>query len=236
MMSAHQRFESLSVFVFGTTLAGAIYIHDTVNIKVLFGQYSGLVIIGLGLLSYDLVYKFCLYAIKKVDFVKKIYWGSMYLEGLWEYASFDGKNEFIGIWKIEQDAFRTIVVAFGLDSSFRRRSTVQSVSDLMGSDGVFEVINRRWDVDQNGRFQFSRTVLVPDKSIHRLFFSYPDIIRGETAIFGGKEDGIVNYDLRMWRRDEFKTEDALIESIRKRDGQSQSKHALSSISSDLPRK
>jgi hypothetical protein len=220
--------------VFGTTLSGAIYVHDTVNIKVLFGEYSGLAIVGLGLLSYDLVYKICLYAIKNVDFVKKIYWGSMYLEGLWEYASFDGKKDFIGIWKIEQDAFRTTVVAFGLDSDFRRRSTVQSVSDLMGADGVFEVINRRWDVNQNGRFQFSRTVLVPDKSVRRLFFSYPSIIRGETAIFGGKEDGIINYDLRMWRRDEFKTEDALIQNIRKKDSQPQSQPAFSPTSSDPP--
>lgn len=215
-MTAQQRFESLSVFVFGTTLSAAIYFHETVNIKVLFGEYSGVVIVVLGLLSYDLVYKICLHAIKHIDFVKKIYWGSMYLEGLWEYTSFDGDREFIGIWKIEQDAFRTTVVAFGLDSNFRRRSTVQSVSDLMGADGVFEVINRRSDVDQIGRFQFSRTVMVPDIPVRHTLFSYPRVIRGETAIFGGNEDGILNYDLRMWRRPDFKTEEELIQSMQKK--------------------
>jgi hypothetical protein len=70
-MTAQQRFESLSVFVFGTTLSAAIYFHETVNMKVLFGEYSGVVIVVLGLLSYDLVYKVCLHAIKHIDSLRK---------------------------------------------------------------------------------------------------------------------------------------------------------------------
>ncbi|MFT4173019.1 MAG: hypothetical protein QM639_10705 [Rhodocyclaceae bacterium] len=217
-MSAHKRFEALSITVFTATLAGALYVNNNIDLDAVFGHYASVVLVIVGLLSYDMIYKACLLGIEKVDALKKLYWGSMYLEGLWEYASFDGQDEFIGIWRIEQDAFTTKVVAFGLDAQLRRRSTVQSVSDLMGGDGVYEIINKRWDLEQGSRTQFSRTTFVPDKAVRHGVFSYPAVIRGETVIFGGKTDGIINYDLRMWRRDGFDSEDALIESIRQRQG------------------
>ena len=215
-MSGYQRFEALSVAVFGATLSGALYVHNNIDLKALFGPYASLVLIFIGLLSYDMLYKACIFGIKRIKLLKKIYWGPIYIDGLWEYASYDGQEEFIGIWRIEQDAFRTKVVAFGLDSELRRRSTVESVSDLLGADGVYEIINRRWDLEQGSRAQFSRTTLVPDKPVRRRFFSYPAVIRGETVIFGGSVDGAINYDLRMWRRDGVKSEDDLIASIRQR--------------------
>jgi hypothetical protein len=219
-MDGYRRFEALSVTVFGATLSGALLLQHHFDLRLLFGRYAPLALILAGLLSYDMLYKLCVTGIKSSGFLKKIYWGGMYLEGLWEYASFDGHADFIGIWRIEQDAFGTKVVAFGLDENFRRRSTLNSVSDLMGTGGVYEIINKRWDLEQGSRVQFSRTTLVPDKPLRKGMFSYPAVIRGETVIFGGKTDGVINYDLRMWRRDGFRSEDDLIASMRrKRDGE-----------------
>jgi hypothetical protein len=215
-MNGHQRFEALSVAVFAATLSGALYVNANLDLKAVFGTYASSVLVVVGLLSYDMLYKICIFGIKHSDLLKKLYWGPMYLEGLWEYASFDGQHEFLGVWRIEQDAFRTSVVAFGLDAGFRRRSTVQSVSDLLGADGVYEIINRRWDLEQGSRVQFSRTTLVPDKPVRQGLFTFPAVIRGETMIFGGKIDGMINYDLRMWRRDGPKSEDELIAQIRER--------------------
>lgn len=215
-MSAYRRFEGLSVVVFGATLSATLFVKENVDLDAFLGPYAPVVLVVLGLLSYDALYKATLSAIKRSTLLKKIYWGHLYLEGLWEYSSHEGGREFIGVWRIEQDAFRTSVIAFGLDDAFRRRSTVQSVSDLLGADGVFEIINRRWDLTEGSRVQFSRTTLVPDRPVRHGLFSYPDVIRGETIIYGGSIDGLINHDLKMHRRDQHGSEEGLIGEMRER--------------------
>jgi hypothetical protein len=217
-MSSKNRFKALSIWVFGITVAGVIFVHDHLNreIHALFGEYASLALVAFSLLSYDLLFKLSISAIEKIGFMKKLYWGALYFDGLWDYTSHsvDGE-EFFGIWRIDQDILGVKVVAFGLDKDFHRRSTVKSVSDVLGENGVFKVVNERWDLSEGVREQLSRTVLVPDKSVRHGLFSYPDIIRGETTIYGGVADSFIAFDLRMKRRDDCKTEDILIGKLRK---------------------
>jgi hypothetical protein len=216
-MNTRDRFKNLCITVFGLTIAWAVLAHNHFGSKlqVVFGGYYSYVFILASLVSYDLILKGSIYAIDHVGVLKKVYWGPLYLEGLWEYTSRSKETEYFGIWRIEQDAFGFRVVAFGLDERFHRRSDVRSVSDLLGGNGVFEIINERWDIEVGIRKQFSRTVLVPDKVVtHHFFFRYPDVIRGETIIYGGSEDSLIASDLRMKRRADCTTEDELIAKLK----------------------
>ena len=71
---------------------------------------------------------------------------------------------------------------------------------------------------QEPRYTFSRTVLVPDQAVRHWFFSYPEIIRGETMIYGSALDGSIAYDLRMKRRRDCRTEDELIAKLQQERG------------------
>jgi hypothetical protein len=214
-MKTKSRFKSLSISVFGITIAGAMYVHNRfgLDLRNIFGDYTPYILIVISLFSYDFLYTVSIKAIDSNSVLKKIYWGSLYLDGLWSYTSRSSAEEFFGVWRIDQSVLGIKVVAFGLDNEFRRRSTVESVSDVLGEDGVFEVINSRWDLSEGVRQQFSRTVLVPDQAIRHWVFSYPDIIRGETMIYGSSLDGSIAYDLRMKRRRDCRTEDELIAKL-----------------------
>jgi hypothetical protein len=216
-MNTKDRFRNLCITVFGVTIAWAVLAHNPFGpqLQTTFGAYYPYVFILASLIGYDLILKALIYAIDHLGIFKKLYWGPLYLEGLWSYTSCSKETEFFGIWRIEQDVFETKVVAFGLDQNFRRRSTVKSVSDLLGEKGVFEIINERWDLEVGVRKQFSRTVLVPDKAVrHHVVFRYPDVLRGETIIYGGSEDSFIASDLRMKRRVDCATEDDLIAKLK----------------------
>jgi hypothetical protein len=216
-MNTKDRFKNLCITVFGVTITWAVLAHNHFGpqLQITFGAYYPYLFVLASLVSYDLILKGLIYAIDHLSVLKKIYWGSLYFEGLWSYTSRSKDIEFFGIWRIEQDIFETKVVAFGLDHEFRRRSTVKSVSDLLGEKGVFEIVNERWDLEVGVRKQFSRTVLVPDSPVrHHLLFRYPTVIRGETIIYGGAEDSFIASDLRMIRRDDCHTEDDLISKLK----------------------
>jgi len=215
-MNTKHRFKALSISVFGLTISLVLVLQKTFALdpSAIFGKYAPLAVLALSVLSYDLVYKLSIVSIDKCAVLKKLYWGNLYLDGLWSYTSRSDFEEFFGIWRIQQDVQGLSVVAFGLTEDFHRRSTVKSVSDIFGESGVFEVINSRWDLSEVDRRQFSHTRIVPDQSVRHGLFHYPDVIRGETTIYGSNLDGEVAYDLRMLRRDDCRTEEELIAKLK----------------------
>jgi hypothetical protein len=228
-MNTKHRFKALSISVFGVTLSAILFAQKkfALDPSVIFGQYAPLAVVALSLLSYDMVYKLSILAIDKFAFLKKLYWRSLYLDGLWSYTSRSERQEFFGVWRIQQDVLGLNVVAFGLTSDFHRRSTVKSVSDIFGENGVFDVINDRWDLSAGNRHQFSHTRLVPDQPIRHGVFYYPDVIRGETTIYGSNLDGEIAYDLRMIRRTDCRTEEDLIAKLKQeRGGQAAAKQPV----------
>jgi hypothetical protein len=213
-MNSRARFKAVCATVFAITVSVTLAVNNAYDFTTLFGGYSPLVLLILSLFGYGVVLEAALFAINTSSPLKKLYWGSLYLDGLWSYTSFSDGREYFGIWRIEQDSLGIRVVAFGLNDEFRRRSTVKSVSDLLGDSGVFEIVNARWDLTFGVRTQYSRTVLVPDKSVRHGLFSYPDVIRGETIIYGGDDDSSIASDLIMRRRSDCSTEDELIAALR----------------------
>jgi hypothetical protein len=76
-------------------------------------------------------------------------------------------------------------------------------------------VNARWDLADGVRTQYSRTVLVPDKPVRHRLFSYPDVIRGDTIIYGGMDDSKTSSNLIMRRRSDCATEEQVIAALRK---------------------
>ena len=217
-MNSRARFKAVCASVFALTVSVTLAANKALDFAVLFGRWAPLVLLILSLLGYGIILETILKAIDRSAVLKKLYWGGHYLDGLWSYTSFSAGIEYFGIWRISQDSLGVRVVAFGLDDQFRRRSTVKSVSDLLGQDGVFEIINSRWDITDGVRTQYSRTVLVPDTPVRHGLFTYPDFIRGETIIYGGRDDSTIASDLRMRRRSDCKTEEELVQALRRERG------------------
>jgi len=234
-MNTKHRFKALSISVFGMSISLVLLLQKSFALdpKAIFGQYAPLAVLALSLLSYDLIYKLSIASIDKFAFLKKLYWANLYLDGLWSYTSRSDIEEFFGVWRIQQDVQGLSVVAFGLTADFHRRSTVKSVSDIFGEGGVFEVINSRWDLSAGDRRQFSHTRLVPDQPVRHGLFHYPDVMRGETTIYGSNLDGEVAYDLRMQRRDDCRTEEELIAKL-KQERATRSSYPNASAASAIP--
>jgi hypothetical protein len=213
-MNSRTRFKFVCASVFALTITVTLAMNEAYDFRAVFGQRSALILLALALFEYGVVLEVFLFAIDRFSVLKKLYWGGLYLDGLWSYTSFSEGVEYFGIWRIEQDSLGLRVIAFGLDDQFRRRSTVKSVSDMLGDGGVFEIVNARWDLSDGVRTQYSRSVLVPDVPVRHWLFSYPDVVRGETIIYGGRGDSSIAYDLRMRRRDDCQTEEELILALR----------------------
>jgi hypothetical protein len=132
-------------------------------------------------------------AVAASPFLMRLYWGRLHVSGLWSYVyTLDGlppdNTIYFGVWRFDQDLYRTKVVGFGLTDSFKVRSHVRSVTDMIEIGGVYQVVNIRSDsVDSQSEY-YSRTTmffeLSRDKVLRR-----PARMRGKTFVYGGPLSG-----------------------------------------------
>jgi hypothetical protein len=214
-MSVQYRFSNFCFIIFAATLSLAISVNANLDLRATFKEYAPIALFVAASFSYAALLKWAIFLVNNNSFLKRMYWGELYLDGFWYYTSFEGGKEFFGLWRITQDVMTTKIIAFGLDDNFRRRSTVQSVSDLIGSAGVYQVINVRWDATEGDRQQYAKTVLVPDKPVGPFLRKTSKYIRGETTLYGGNLDGLINLDLKMQRWMDVHSEDEAIAKIKR---------------------
>jgi hypothetical protein len=163
--------------------------------------------------------------INRSDRLLSFYWGSpLFLKGLWHYTSEEGGKVKLGVWRIDQDALRIQIRAFGLDEQYSRRFTAFSITDLMevgGSPGVYEVVNARHSYDDHpsGDVQiYSKTRIIPESPVSLgLLLQGPKVMRGETIVYGGPRSGALNRNVILTRHHGLHSEGELIERLR-RDG------------------
>lgn len=173
----------------------------------------GLIVVGAAGL-YSLLLKLAVDWLNTSDTLLKFYWGRHYMKGLWVYTSHDHlNNNYRGVYRFDQDAFGTTVVAFGIDAEYRKRTSVTSVAvTFSGSSWV--IVSQRTDWEYTDKPAYSRTVATPDVPVKNGLFAYPMIIRGETQIFGGARDGLVTRNVTFRRREDVQTEDELLNKLR----------------------
>lgn len=145
----------------------------------------------------------------------KLYWGRMYVDGLWSYTyTLDGADDgkiYFGVWRFDQTLYSTRVVGFGLSENFIPRSRVRSVSEIMGDGHVYEFVNIRTDSVDPGVEYYSRTAMYFELNKNR-FFRYPTRMRGRTIVYGGPLSGRICNNLFI-RHELARTEQDVIDDL-----------------------
>jgi hypothetical protein len=150
----------------------------------------------------------------------KIYWGSLYLHGLWSYTytidGADGNDDkvFFGIWRFEQTLYDTRIVGFGLTDKFIARSRVRSVTEMIANGVMYEFINVRSDSIDPSRDVYSRTSMYFELN-KNWFFRYPTRMRGQTMVYGGPFNGRV-YNNVFVKHESARTEEDVIADLKRK--------------------
>jgi hypothetical protein len=146
---------------------------------------------------YELIFKILFFLINTSEVLLRLYWGRLYINGLWSYEyTLEGKLYF-GVWEIYQDVSRVQVVGNGLDNNMRVRTIVRSVSPLIEEQGGLFVLNSRNELaNQNARV-FSKTTLLLDRP--RRPWGLVRSMRAITEIYGGPSDKQVHPNVLFYR-------------------------------------
>jgi hypothetical protein len=158
---------------------------------------------------YELLIQGIYWAIRTSDRLLRLYWGQLYVAGIWSYTYELAGRHYCGVWCIKQDDRLTRVVGFGLQAAdLAKRTMVRSVSPLINEQGAYFVLNDRIEFDpgppatmpvdaataSEPRFNaseptYSKTTLVFDGP------RAPQSMRATTYIFGGPSSGQVHTDV-----------------------------------------
>lgn len=211
----HERLKRLNMFVVTLVI---IY---TVSMHSFFVTIFDSVIVGLladfltSLAFYELLLLFLYTSISRNDTLLRLFWGKIYLKGLWSYSYTLDNVQYKGIWRIDQDLFETKVVGYGIDNTGKPRSDVRSVSDLYERRQSYEIINIRKDKVQIQKENFSRTELFPDYKRRRQFFSfdYPTKMRAITTIYGGVLSDKVHTDVYFVKHENARSEEDVVQEL-----------------------
>jgi len=133
MHNARQRYHGLATALLLLVVGWAVGMYSLLDqAAVVAGPWRWV----LTLLSSGAVYRGLLssaqYAICHSETLLAFYWGEkLYWKGYWHYTSIrDGQN-YLGVWRIDQDIHGTSIAAFGLDAEYRHRFSAYSVGDPM---------------------------------------------------------------------------------------------------------
>ncbi len=166
---------------------------------------------------YRLLVGFLQWVVSANRFAKQMYWGRLYLDGLWSYRYTLSGKEYRGVWRIDQDLHRTAVLGFGVDDQFTVRSRHRSVTDLIDSSGAFDVVNLRSDRVEPNTEYYSKTTVFIGAGTRRKWFSLRRAtrLRGRTVIYGGKLSGIVHDDVEFVKHESAESEDEVLDELRR---------------------
>lgn len=162
---------------------------------------------------YELIIRFLFWLINSSETALKLYWGDLYLKGLWSYEyTLKGKRYF-GVWDIRQDVNGTSVVGNGLDDDFRLRTIVRSVSPLLSETGGYYFINSRNEMENDNAQVFSKSTLLLDRPMG--FLRSVSSMRGITVVYGGPSDKQLHPNVVFHRHNDVGSIDELIEKLKK---------------------
>jgi hypothetical protein len=166
---------------------------------------------------YQLIVKVALNILGQSEVFLRVYWGRLYLNGLWAYEyTIDGavdEKMYFGVWRIEQSLFDTKVNGFGLTDKFVVRSRVRSMTDMIPAHGMYEFINIRSDAVDPAIDYYSRTAMHFELNRDR-FLRYPVRMRGKTVVYGGPYNGRV-YNTVFRKQERARTEEDVLDELRR---------------------
>lgn len=161
---------------------------------------------------YELMVHFLFWVIDSWEFALRLYWGKLYIKGVWSYEYTLNGKAYRGVWDIRQDVNGTTVVGNGLDEDFRLRTIVRSVSPLFEEAGGYYFINSRNEMMNDNAQVFSKTTLLLDHT--RGFLKGVTSMRGITVVYGGPSDRQLHPNVVFLRHEHIGSIEELIEKMR----------------------
>lgn len=164
---------------------------------------------------YEILVRLLYWAIGSFEFLLRIYWGKLYLQGFWSYEYTRGGVRYFGIWRFDQGLETIRVVGTGLDQSFLPRTIVRSVSPLIEDQGAYVVVNCRQELESVTTHitpVYSKTTLLLDAP--RGLFSSTTTMRATTEVYGGPASGQVHPNVVFHKHRKARSQDDVIEELR----------------------
>lgn len=150
--------------------------------------------------TYELLIWMIFKSIEKNDRLLNIYWGNIYLQGIWHYEYWRNGNIYVGVWEFKQDIEGTYITGIGLDDQYRMRTVVRSVSPMIEENGAYYFLLKRNEI-QKGNIQiFSRTTILIDKCKS---LNCAKTMRAFTDVFGGPSDKELHQDAKFFKHDKI---------------------------------
>ncbi len=225
VVNIKDRLDRINLFVLMIVVIYTIFVEKVILKTPIINPYADAIIVFLTSVGfYKLLINFIFLLIDRFEFFMKIYWGRLYVNGLWSYTyTIDGSDEqdnniYFGVWRFEQSIYDTKVLGFGLSEDFIARSRVRSVTDMIHSGGMYEIVNIRSDSIDSSKEVYSLTTMffeLNPKSI----FRYPTSMRGKTIIYGGPRNGYVCNNI-FTKHESAGTEGDVVEELKMKFGAS----------------
>lgn len=147
------------------------------------------------------------------EFALRLYWGKVYLKGLWSYEYVLNSRRYIGVWDIRQDIHGTSIIGNGLDDEFRLRTIVRNVSPLLEETGGYYFINSRNEMQNENAQVFSKTTLLLDRP--RGLFHGVTTMRAITQVYGGPSDKQLHPNVTFHKHEDVESIDELITKLKR---------------------
>ena len=160
----------------------------------------------------ELLYKIVL----NVDILFKLYWGNLFLQGIWYYEyiiqeNVDYTQKYCGIWKIEQDLNNIYIIGYGYNDDLTEiRTRLSSVTELIKNNKYYDIVHVKNEIcnPQNEFYAKSSISFVSNKKI------YPIKFHSVTSIYGGSHTGEKHLDT-FYKINCVNSEDEAIRIIKK---------------------
>ena len=198
------------VVIYATVVAHFVSDHPIVSPIV-----DALIIFVTSIEFYRLLVDLTFKLVSAVPLLMKLYWGRLYVAGLWSYTyTLEGVNDdaiYFGVWRFEQTLYDTQVVGFGLTDTFGVRSRVRSVTEMISNGPGYEFVNIRTDSVASGADYYSRTNMYFELNKNKVL-RYPIRMRGKTIVYGGPRNGIICNNFFI-RHEAAQTEQDVIDEL-----------------------
>ncbi len=198
------------VVIYATVAAHFVSDHSIVNPVV-----DALLIFVTSLEFYRLLIDLTFKLVCAVPLLMKLYWGRLYVEGLWSYTyTLEGGTDghiYFGVWRFEQTLYDIRVVGFGLSDSFEVRSRVRSATEMISNGPLHEIVNIRTDSIDPGTDYYSRTTMYFEPNKNKVI-RYPIRMRGKSIVYGGPRTGFICNNLFI-RHEAAQTEQDVIDEL-----------------------
>ncbi len=166
------------------------------------------------IVSYQILTEIIYWIVEHNDFLFKLYWGKLYLKGIWYYEYTLSSNASIkryGVWRIEQDLKDIYITGYGYNSDLSLiRTRLSSVTGLIKKDNIYEIVHKKIEVQNPNSDFYAKSSI----SFEGLSNKYPDKFNSITYIYGGMHSGETHMD-SFTKLKEIDTEDKAIQYLRR---------------------